>query len=100
MASRLVFERCDDSFCASVYYVAGRRISVSPVDVEGHPAGLVSQLDAHHLLWRHLGGVENMDAAVKRVGEPYLLLIGRQRDAVTWAAVAFGRPFLKSCNLD
>ncbi len=52
------------------------------------------------LLGRHDGRVEDVQPTVGGVGEPELLLVGRQADAVAGAAVPLGRPLLEALHLD
>src|SRR3989442_10896427 len=41
-----------------------------------------------------------MNRAICRIGEPKLLFIWGQPNAVTRTTVSFGRTFLEACNLD
>ena len=49
---------------------------------------------------RHHGGVEDVHGLVVGVGEPQLLLVGREADAVARTAVPRHRAFLESRDLD
>ena len=50
------------------------------------------------LLRRHDGRVEDVHPAVERVGQPELLLVGRQADPVAGAAVPLGRALLEALS--
>ena len=52
------------------------------------------------LLRRHHRRVEDVHPAVGRVGQPELLVVGRQADPMAGAAVPLGRPLLKPRHLD
>ena len=83
-----------------VDHFAGRRIGVAAVDAEGDPAGLVADGDAGDLLRRHHRRVEDVQAAVGAVGQPQLLLVRRQPDAVAGAAVPLDRALVVAGDLD
>src|SRR5262249_37240201 len=95
----LIRERGNDPPAACFHDLAGGWVGIPPVQAERHPAGLVAQRDAGALLRRHGRGVEDVEAAVVRVAEPELALVGRQSDAVARAAVTLRRPLLYAGDL-
>src|SRR5262249_28428075 len=83
-----------------VDHFARRRIGVTAIETEGHPAGLLAQRDASDLLGRRLRGIEDVDVAVCRVADPDLFLVGREANTVAGAAVPFNRTFLVAFDFD
>src|SRR6476646_4095019 len=100
MASCFIFESGDDAFGAGVDDVPGGGKSEPAVDAKGNPAWLVAQLDTHFLLWRHDGGVKDVNAAVGAVVEPQFLFVWSKGDAVAGATVPLGGRLLKTRYLD
>src|SRR5262245_54430097 len=98
LAPGFVGERRQDLLGSHVNHLAGRRIAVLGVQAECDPARLLAQADAHGLLRRHDGIVEDVYLLVERVHDPDLLLVRRQADAVAGAAVSLHRPLLRPLN--
>src|SRR5690348_8343092 len=90
----------DDVFGAGVDYIPRGRKGETPIDAKGNPAGLIAQLDTHFLLWRHDGGVEDVNAAVGAVIQPQFLFVGSKSDAVAGTAMPLGGTFLKARYFD
>ena len=81
---------------AGVDDVPGGRKGEPAVDAKGNPAGLVTQLDTHFLLWRHDGRIKDVNGAVGAVVEPQFLFVGSKSDAMAGATVPLGGTFLKA----
>src|SRR5262249_13104651 len=72
--------------------------SISTVDAERDPAGLLTKFNAYCLSRRHDGGVEKMQPAVGRVAHPDFLFIRSQANAMTRTAVPLGRSLSEALN--
>src|SRR5262249_50402002 len=99
LAALLVLQGDKDLLRLRIDHLAGGGVGVPAVQAEGHPAGLLAQLDAIGLPGRHDGGVEDVDVAVGAIDHPDLFLVGGEADAVAGAAVALRRPLLEVLHL-
>jgi len=90
----LVRQRCNDFLAIRVDNLSRRWIGKAAVEAERHPAWLVAQRDALHLLGRVGRQVENVDLLIVRIAQPELLFVRREPDAMAGSAVTLnGTPF-------